>query len=394
MPEYLVFDQERIGPQPAAGVARAALKQGRANLIASLSTAAENRIEESGLFRWYRDRAGKADPRARRRGVAHPFGVVSLDLSAAQAGEVRRRFPQVKLLRNTRVRPIRSPRVLGTVVPSVTAADLWHLSRTGVTSRIRTGRGAVVAVVDTGVDATHPEFSALSTPITSFAFHPDSGATVAPGPDSNGHGTHVAGLVCGRTCGIAPDARLINIQIFSSVSPKMSVFLKAVAFVATHPEIDVVNISLGITDPQRAFAPVIDKLFQAGVLPVCAVGNSGAGKADSPGDFNRCITAGYINKLGAVETNSGSKSITENGTLFTVPDLVAPGAGVFSARSGGSFEQRSGSSMASAIVSGLAALQVERSPSITVHQLAGDVLGNVVSIGGNPARTGRGLAVA
>lgn len=394
MAEYLVIGRQ---PENRLAVTPTRVRVARFGRGASLedsATQAENRLEGSGIFKWYRDVARKRDPLAQRKGRPHPFGAAPLELTGQQAAELRKKFPDAALIRNARVHLIRSARVLGTVTGAVATADLWHLDRIGVLPlRLRTGLGATVAVVDTGVQTGHPEFAALPQPIESFGFHPDTGAAIAAGPDTAGHGTHIAGLICGRTCGVAPGAKLINIKVFGSVAPTLRALLAALTFVAAHPEIDIVNLSLGITDRERALGAVIGDLLFHGILPVCAVGNAGAGRAESPGDFDGAMTVGFTNKLGMVETNSGSKTVMANGVGFDVPDLVAPGAQVVSARAGGGFEQRSGSSMAAAIVSGLAALQVEQNPSIGADALASSLLANVVPVAGLSVRSGHGFAV-
>ena len=102
----------------------------------------EDELEARGVFRWYSDRGGGSDPRRKRKGEPHAFGIVPLELTPAQWVAFRRAFPDLKSLPPKLLRLPRRVRVAGEAdkVGSLAQADLWHQAEVGIfasTVRVR-----------------------------------------------------------------------------------------------------------------------------------------------------------------------------------------------------------------------------------------------------------------
>lgn len=136
---------------------------------------------------------------------------------------------------------------------------------------------------------------------------------------------------------------------------------------------------------------VIRGLLKVGVLPVCAVGNDGRDITCSPGNYRSVISVGASNAREKVAGFSGGGTLFVENHIYTVPDLVAPGEQVYSSVTKGGYEAWNGTSMAAPIVSGIAALWLERYPDITVTDLREELLGNCKNLGQPRDRQGNGL---
>lgn len=263
------------------------------------------------------------------------------------------------------------------------------------------GAGQSVAILDTGVDASHPFLAGRVN--ADACFSTTSPATGAQSVCPNGlreeiaagaarpcnaagceHGTHVAGIAAGRGAqfsGVAPDAQIIPVQVFSRFvdsasgptpcrdsgqrSPCIASFtsdqirgLDYVRRVAATRAVASANMSLGggrssgacDTDVTK---PVIDQLRAAGVATVIAAGNDGFAESVSfPGCISTAVTVGSTTKT------DGVSSFSNRGPVL---DLYAPGSSIASSVPGGTFSTFSGTSMAAPHVAGaFAALKSAR----------------------------------
>jgi major intracellular serine protease len=215
------------------------------------------------------------------------------------------------------------------------------------------GDGAVVAVVDTGLDATHPEFAGRV--INPRNLTRDGGPQDVT--DVIGHGTHVAGIIAGATAGIAPEARIMPIKVFGTGDgfQFQDAFRLVLEWNRTAPEGDrvvAVNCSWG-----GSYDPVmhnfIRQLVADGVAVVCSAGNAGDEDPETseiwnwPGFLYEPITVGAVNADGQPAGYSSS---------YDGIDLGAPGTEVYSAWPGGGYKLLSGTSMAAPHVTGAYAL--------------------------------------
>lgn len=227
-----------------------------------------------------------------------------------------------------------------------------------------TGENVTVAVLDTGVDATHPDLD--DAVVTQVDFSGDGTG------DRYGHGTHVAGIIAGdgtasngTFVGMAPDASIMSVKVLGDDGyGKTSDIINGIEFAESNGA-DIISMSLG--GPVQKNDPLTEATNKAArnVTVVVAAGNSGSDRftIGSPGNAKRVITVGASNDSGGIASFSSRGPSPLN---FRVkPDLVAPGVDIASAEAGtNGYVNFSGTSMATPVVSGIAALvEQKRDPS-------------------------------
>ncbi|MCX4912007.1 S8 family serine peptidase [Streptomyces sp. NBC_00687] len=241
------------------------------------------------------------------------------------------------------------------------------------------GTGVKVAVLDTGVDADHPDLQKRI--VSSRSFVPGEDVT-----DRRGHGTHVASIIAGtgaasdgREKGVAPGADLAIGKVLSdSGSGTESGIIAGMEWAARTEHAKVISMSLGSssahtqTDPMSQSVNALSK--ETGALFVIAAGNSGPGPytVNSPGTAAAALTVGAVDSDDRIAAFSSSGP--REGDDGLKPDLTAPGVNVLAARSQylsgeGPYTAKSGTSMATPHVAGAAALLVEKHPDWTGQQL-------------------------
>jgi subtilisin family serine protease len=294
--------------------------------------------------------------------------------------------PQIGLIRPTQVRAaaFRSTRTWGLL--AVNVSSMWDQGLTG--------KGVVVAHLDTGVDGTHP---GLRSAIGSFAQFDFFGRQVIPDPepfDTDDHGTHTAGTIAGRAVdgrnfGVAPGATLASGIVIEGGQVVARIIAGMDWAIAQGAK--VLSMSLGLRGLWDDFRSLTQILRQQGILPVFAVGNEGPGTSRSPGNYSEALSVGAIARSREVASFSSSQRFVRPDDPV-VPDLVAPGVGIVSARPGGGFQSMDGTSMATPHVAGLAALLLEAKPTATVEELESALLSSCeLQPGESPDRAGRGL---
>ncbi|MFE4452345.1 S8 family serine peptidase [Streptomyces sp. NPDC056796] len=248
-------------------------------------------------------------------------------------------------------------------VPQVNAPQAWAAGFDG--------KGTTVAVLDTGIDATHPDVKDRVRQSRSFV----------PGEevdDRNGHGTHVASTIAGSGAasdgvnkGVAPGADLIVGKVLSNEgSGADSGIIEAMEW-AKAEGADVISMSLGSSIPDDGTDPMsqaVDALSaDGGPLFVIAAGNSyGAGTIGSPGSATSALTIAAVDKQDARAGFSSMGPLVRSYGLK--PDLSAPGVDINAAASQsvpgieGMYQQMSGTSMATPHVAGAAAILKQRHP--------------------------------
>ncbi|MFD4874964.1 S8 family serine peptidase [Streptomyces sp. NPDC058420] len=241
-----------------------------------------------------------------------------------------------------------------------------------------TGKGVTVAVLDTGVDLSHPDLAQRVSVTKSFI----DGEDVA---DRNGHGTHVTSTVGGSGAasdgqekGVAPDATLAVGKVLSDQgSGSESQIIAGMEWAARDVHAKVVSMSLGSTEPSDGTDPMaqaVNTLSQeTGALFVIAAGNTGTPSSiGSPGAADSALTIGAVDAddQAAYFTSAGPR----HGDNALKPDLSAPGVDILAARSqlvdgSGYYTSMSGTSMATPHVAGVAALLAQEHPDWTGAQL-------------------------
>ncbi len=217
------------------------------------------------------------------------------------------------------------------------------------------GEGVNAYVIDTGILTTHWEFSGRASAI----FDALSGEGII-GVDCNGHGSHVAGIIGGRTFGVAQNVRLFSVRVLNCQGTgTWSDVIDGVNFVTWHSGQPaqqgvpaVANMSLA-GETNRAADAAVRNSIRAGVTYVVAAGNSnGDAAAYSPAGVVEAITVGATNQL---------DSRAEFSNYGPALDLFAPGVGIRSAWVGDDLmtATASGTSMAAPHVAGVVALYLQ-----------------------------------
>jgi subtilisin family serine protease len=338
--------------------------------------------------------------RWRYRIVADGFAVVVPKTEVSRLS----RLPGLEVWPNVRyhalsLQVVNSPELIG-------ADKLWGA---GLATA---GNGMKIGIIDDGVDAAHPFFSAaglsyppgfpkgqtsLATPkvIVQRAFAPASPsyhyATAPFDPTQSFHATHVAGIAAGdhgtstgaaTISGIAPNAYIGNYKALSIPTPDFgldgnSAEIAAAIEAAVADGMNVINLSLGEPEVEPSRDLVVHALeaaAKAGVVPVVAAGNDfnqfGYGSISSPANAPDAITVAATTASGQIaDFSSGGPTPV---SLELKPDVSAPGVAITSSLppgQGGPWGELGGTSMASPHVAGGAALLKERHPSWTVAQI-------------------------
>ncbi|GAA3231991.1 S8 family peptidase [Nonomuraea helvata] len=282
-----------------------------------------------------------------------------------------------------------------------------------------TGKGTTVAILDTGIDRDHPYLAGRIVDEACFSTSDPRDGTVSLCPNNQptqtgpgaadaetaqcivrganacSHGTHVAGIAAGRMTagapanGVAPDAGILPIQVFSRVDNAMTcevgrtpppcflsylsdekLALEYVARVVSAHNIAAVNMSLGGGGPYTeacdtdaaasAVKPEFDTLVSMGVAPVVAAGNNGfANGIVAPACLSSAIA------VGATDGFDQPARFTNRGPML---DLFAPGVSIRSSVPDDTYVERSGTSMAAPHVAGMFALMKQAYPDFTVAQ--------------------------
>ena len=249
------------------------------------------------------------------------------------------------------------------------------------------GDGAVVAVLDTGVEASHPFLAGRV--VTEACFRQDgtcpNGGRKMVGPGAakpydcdNGcaHGTHVAGIVAGRAdggTGVAPNAKIIAVQVFTldanGLGASLLNTLQALEWLYLDRErlgVSAVNMSLG---GGRHKAPcvngarrqIVERLRQAGIATIVATGNeSHADSVGAPACLPDAISVGSLEKDGTVSEFSNS---------YGAMTIMAPGGRIVSSVLNGMYAASSGTSMATPQVAGAWAVLKGAHPTASFDQI-------------------------
>ncbi|WP_372369138.1 S8 family serine peptidase [Candidatus Uabimicrobium sp. HlEnr_7] len=229
-----------------------------------------------------------------------------------------------------------------------------------------TGKGVLVAVLDTGILSSHSEFANSAKDINGNNISKFvTGASFVNGEnnteDLNDHGTHCAGTVAGATAGVAPDAQLMAVKVLGAAGNGSGIgIIQGIQFAASNGA-DVISMSLGTAGDNPGtdgIEQAVNNAVAAGVVVVVAAGNSGdgAGTLGSPGTSPDIISVGAHDRNGDI-ANFSSRGPNADG--LNRPDLMAPGVGVRSSVRNGGFAFFSGTSMATPHVSGISALMLE-----------------------------------
>ncbi|MEU1475480.1 S8 family peptidase [Streptomyces sp. NPDC005760] len=280
-------------------------------------------------------------------------------------------------------------------VPQIGAPKAWAAGYDG--------KGVKIAVLDTGVDATHPDLKSQVIESKNFS-------TAADATDHFGHGTHVASIAAGTGAksngkykGVAPGAKILNGKVLDdNGSGDDSGILAGMEWAAAQGA-DVVNLSLGGQD-----TPEIDPLeaevnklsADKGILFAIAAGNSGPESIGSPGSADAALTVGAVDDKDKLADFSSTGPRAGDGAIK--PDVTAPGVDITAAAAKGSVIDQevgenppgyltiSGTSMATPHVAGAAAILKQEHPDWGYTELKGALTGSAKGGKYTPFQQGSG----
>ena len=295
------------------------------------------------------------------------------------------------------------------------AADTvaWGVKAVGADTSPFSGDGIVVAVLDTGIDASHPAFAGVNIIERDF--------TGEGSNDQHGHGTHCAGTIFGRTAdgtriGVAPGVKEVLIgKVLGAQGGSSDQIVSAIQW-AVENGANVISMSLGIDFPglveqlqEAGFPPTLAtsralegyrtnvQLFerlaslvraqaafaQAAVI-VAAAGNES--RRDENPDFEIAVSPPAVAEgvVSVAALGEGAQGLTVASFSNTVANVSGPGVQIVSARPGGGLTTMSGTSMATPHVAGVAALWAERvkaTSSLSALQLTARLIGSATTDG-------------
>ncbi|WP_243387602.1 S8 family peptidase [Bacillus kexueae] len=204
-----------------------------------------------------------------------------------------------------------------------------------------------IAVIDTGVDYTHPDLDAKV--IKGYDFVDNDYDPM----DLNDHGTHVAGTAAAETnnargvAGMAPNTKILAVRALdASGNGSLNDVADAIIYSADAGA-EVINLSLGCDCDTQTLKDAVNYAWNKGSVIVAAAGNSGVSTTFEPASYANVIAVGAIDRYDQLA------SFSNYGTWV---DVVAPGVSIASTVRGNGYAYMSGTSMASPHVAGLAAL--------------------------------------
>ncbi|MDJ0619118.1 MAG: S8 family peptidase [Calothrix sp. MO_192.B10] len=260
----------------------------------------------------------------------------------------------------------------------VQAPEVWDKGHTG--------KGVIVAVLDTGVDYNHSDLNdniwrntteiagngidddgnGYVDDVFGWNFHDDNNDVL----DRNGHGTHVAGTIAGErndfgVTGIAYDAQIMSVKVLNdSGSGYYSSISDGIRY-AVDNGANVINLSLGGRFPTRRVESAIEYASSKGVTVVMAAGNYGESQPGYPGRY--ADKSGIV--VGAVDRNNTMADFSNRAGSHNLAYVTAPGVSVYSTVPNNGYDSYSGTSMASPHVAGVVALMLSANPELTTTQI-------------------------
>ena len=248
----------------------------------------------------------------------------------------------------------------------------WHLPKIAAPAAwdTSTGAGTIIAILDTGIDASHPDLAAQLVP--GWNFYDNNSNTT----DVHGHGTAVAGAAAAAAnngtgvASVAWGARLMPVRIAdANAYAYWSTVAQGLTWAADHGA-RVANISyVGVAASSTVKSAAQYMRSKGGVVAVCA-GNNGIDEGIASTDAMIVVSA--------TDSADAKTSWSSYGSFV---DVAAPGLNIYTTARGGGYQYWSGTSLASPIVAGVAALVKALRPDFTAAQVESAVFASAVDLG-------------
>lgn len=229
----------------------------------------------------------------------------------------------------------------------------WAQSILGIPKvwSVTQGQGVKVAVLDTGVDVDHPDLADAIVDAKDF-----TGDGVE---DTNGHGTHCAGVIAARLndvgfVGVAPQAGLLVGKVLGKGGQGSFEWIARGIEWAVAKEAHIISMSLGGSVATHRLFIAVHEALAKGVCVICAAGNEGSLFQNSigyPGRYGGVVT------VASHDENGNPSGFSSRGGEV---DFMAPGSNIWSTYENGGYATLSGTSMATPFVAGLAALIISK----------------------------------
>jgi type VII secretion-associated serine protease mycosin len=259
--------------------------------------------------------------------------------------------------------PTRRLRAFGAVNPEPMGPEQWNVAMVGAPDAwgVTRGAGVIVAVIDTGVDATHPDLAGRVLPEIDLL--PD----VTPDPVDNDHGTRVASLIAASLnslgmAGVAPEVQILPVAALDPSGVGDSSTVARAIIAAADAGAKVINLSLGGPDPD----PVLDEAcvyaYTKGAILVAAAGNS----YQFGNEVQYPAASPNVIAVAAVDSTGNPAAFSNTGPHI---DLAAPGQDVVAAIHGAGYDRQSGTSFAAPHVAGTLAMVAAANPALSAAQI-------------------------
>jgi thermitase len=217
-----------------------------------------------------------------------------------------------------------------------------------------------VAMVDSGVDGTHPDLAPNLAPGYNFV---SGGANTS---DTMGHGTTTAGVVAAAgnngvgVTGVEWTSSIMPLVVVDSTGyASYSNIAEAISYAANNGA-RIVNVSIGGTAASSTLQSAVNYAWSLGTVVFASAGNGGANAPYYPAGCQ------YVVAVGATDQNNNWESWSNYGSFLS---LVAPGSNIYTTSEGGGYTYGSGTSYSSPIAAGVAALVLSYSPSLSASAL-------------------------
>ncbi len=298
--------------------------------------------------------------------------------------------------------------LLNESVPLINATNAWQVLDSN--SLNITGRGVSIAIIDTGIDYTHPDLGGCLGTGCKVVSGYDFVNTDNDPIDDHGHGTHVAATSAGNGTlkGVAPDATLYAYKALSSGGWGYSSWIISSIQRATDPNndgdfsdhVDIISMSLGGSgNEDDILSKAVDTAVDRGVVVISAAGNSGTSvnAIGSPGSARKGIAVAASDKNDKIAYFSSRGPTPLNNIK---PDITAPGVNICAAQWDSWLSTRqcidnrhisiSGTSMATPHVSGIAALVMQKNPTWSASMVKSALMSTAIDLGNSLWEQGTG----